>query len=315
MRQPRLKPLGIDMFYHLYNRVAGEPHELPFGDVEKEQFLRLLHRLSQLYVVDILAFTVMSNHFHLVLFAPAEPPSEEETCRRYAAYYGGRRRLQPGTRACRRMAARLRDISWFMHDLEQPFSSWFNRTRPGRRRGALWAGRFKHTLLEEGVAVWDCWQYIELNAVRAGLVADPAAYRFCSFGAWSGRGRHPFQAAVQARLMPRLQGLLGVRNQKELYQALRRNFALLQALRQAPAAGEQALAKAAQPLAFSTLATRRMRYWTDGLVIGSKRFVTQIMTAARGAEHLSKRRFSVAAEETLAGIRLVCYKRLRAGGP
>ncbi len=46
MRHPRLKPQGRDMFYHVYNRVAGTKHDLPFGDVEKEHFIRLLARLT-----------------------------------------------------------------------------------------------------------------------------------------------------------------------------------------------------------------------------------------------------------------------------
>jgi len=312
MRHPRLKPQGRDMFYHLYNRTAGDRYDRPFGDVEKEKFVKLLTRLAGLYVIDVVAFTVMGNHFHLVCFAPAEPPSEQEVCARYARYYEGKRFLQPGTRACRKMAERMRDISEFMHDLEHQFSAWFNRTRPIRRRGALWAERFKHTLLEEGTAVWDCWSYVELNAVRAGLVDDPADYRFCSFGAWSGRGAHPFARSVEARAMPKLKALLHIRRQDELYREFRRNFALLRMLRQPGEQIDQAMAKAGKPLAFSTVATRRVRYWTDGLVIGSRLFVTEIMTAARGAGHMAKRRCAVALEESRAGLRLVFYRRLRA---
>ena len=311
MRYPRLKPAGRDVFYHVYNRVAGDPGARPFGDMEKEHFVGLMRRLASLYLVEVLGFTVMSNHFHIILFAPEQAPSEELACARYGAYYEGKRTLLPGTTACRRTAGQLRDISWFMHDLEHQFSSWFNRTRPVRRRGALWAGRFKHTLLEEGVAVWDCWKYIEMNPVRAGLVADPADYRFSSYGSWSGRGRHPYVDAVEARLMPRFKGLLHVQNQKDLYALLRQEFARLATGRQQQAVAEQALAEAGKPLAFSTVASRRMRYWTDGLVIGSKLFVTEIMTQARGARHMAKRRLTVAAEETVAGLRLVSYRRLR----
>jgi putative transposase len=314
MRFPRLKPVGRDAFYHVYNRVTGYAEDRPFGEVEKEHFIRLMSRLSRLYVVEVLAFTVMGNHFHAILFAPAEAPSEALTSARYAAYYRGKRELYPGTAACRRMAGRLNDISWFLHDLEHQFSSWFNRTRPQRRRGALWAGRFKHTLLEEGVAVWDCWKYIEMNPVRAGLVADPADYRFSSFGVWNGRGRHPFQTQVEARLMPQFRDLLHVESQKDLYGELRREFARLKTLRRGPEAMEQAIAAVAEPPAFSTVVTRRMRYWTDGLVIGSKRFVVEIMTAARGAEHMARHRCAVAAEETIEGLRLVCYRRLRVDG-
>ena len=311
MRHPRLKPSGRDVFYHTYNRVAGEPGDRPFAEVEKEHFVSLLHKLSQLYIVEVVGYTVMSNHFHLVLFAPAEPPSEEETCARYNAYYGKQPALQPGTESCRAAAEQLRDISWFMHDLQHQFSCWFNRTRPIRRRGALWAGRFKHTLLEEGVAVWDCWQYIALNPVRAGLVADPADYRFSDFGAWCGSKRHPFAANLEAHIMPCFKGLLHVADQSALHKRFREAFAWQMNRRQPQDVAEAAVKAAGKPLPFSTVATRRMRYWADGLVIGSRRFVTEIMSAARGAEHLGKRRFAVAQDAALAGVELVCYKRLR----
>jgi hypothetical protein len=35
-----------------------------------------------------------------------------------------------------------------MHDLQHPFTCWYNRTRPQRRRGMLWQGRFKSTILD-----------------------------------------------------------------------------------------------------------------------------------------------------------------------
>jgi hypothetical protein len=53
----------------------------------------------------------------------------------------------------------------FIRELQQPFTRWFNRTRPVRRHGSLWGGRFKNTILENGLAVWDCWKYIEMNPV------------------------------------------------------------------------------------------------------------------------------------------------------
>src|SRR5262245_43015344 len=117
MRHPRLKPADREVFYHVYNRIAGTRLELPFGEVEKDRFLKLLEKLLRLYTVEALGFTVMGNHYHLVLYAPAVAPTDEETCARYAAYYENRRSLTPGTPACRRVAARLRDISWLTHDL------------------------------------------------------------------------------------------------------------------------------------------------------------------------------------------------------
>src|SRR5690606_40909619 len=48
--------------------------------------------------------------------------------------------------------------------------------------GTLWADRFKSSLIEPtGLAIEAVAAYIDLNAVRAGLVDDPKDYRFCGY--------------------------------------------------------------------------------------------------------------------------------------
>ncbi len=307
MRPLRLKPAGQEMFYHVYNRVAGSPTHLPFGDVEKEQFIALLTRLCQLYTVEVLAFVVMSNHFHILLYAPAERPSDEEVCKRYAAYHHFRRKLAPGSAACRELAAQMRDISCFMHDLQGQFSRWFNQSLEGPRRGSLWASRFKHTLLESGMAVWDCWKYIEMNPVRAFLVEDPAAYRFCSYSRWCSTGHHPFADSVKARILPRCKELLTAHNLDNLRDGLRRHFALVRALNGQGEEADVRLTATTEHLPFSTQTHRRVRYWVDGLVIGTRQFLATVMTLA----DLRPRPHAEADTESAPGIRLVSYRRLR----
>ena len=114
MRTARLKPAGADphgTYYHLLNRIAGVPGEFPFGDVEKEMFIRLLKRLAGLYTLDLLAWQVMGNHFHLVVFAPANPPSPEEAARRFAAYHQGKRFVDPASPSGEHLASRLRQFT------------------------------------------------------------------------------------------------------------------------------------------------------------------------------------------------------------
>ena len=159
MRYPRLRRDEDNTFYHCYNRVAGNSGDRPFGRTEKETFVRMLKELAAYYVVEVVAYQAMSNHFHLILYAPCDCPSPEETCRRYEAYYGGKRMLNPNTERCAQVAAKLRDVSEFMGDLQQHFTTWFNRTRPVRRRGALWGGRYKNTIpfcrrLDRRVRYW-----------------------------------------------------------------------------------------------------------------------------------------------------------------
>lgn len=216
MRYARIKPDQIDTYMHVYNRTVGSTGEFPFKDAEKEEFVRRIQLVSQLYVIEPISYQVMGNHFHIILHIPAEPPSNKEAAQRYNSYYKGKREpMEADDPRCAEIALDLRDVSKFMHALQQPYSTWFNRSRAARRRGHLWAGRFKNTILENGLAVWDCWKYIEMNPVRANMVANPADYRFCSFGHWSAKGTHPFENAVEKHVMPIFKGLLDVRNMEE----------------------------------------------------------------------------------------------------
>ncbi|MCX6873462.1 MAG: hypothetical protein NTW21_06590 [Verrucomicrobia bacterium] len=81
------------------------------------------------------------------------------------------------------------------------FSRWLNTKH--ERTGAWWESRFKSVLVEDGVASRTVAAYIDLNPVRAGMVEDPADYRWSSYGeamgggprghggqAWCGRSWH-----------------------------------------------------------------------------------------------------------------------------
>ena len=52
-----------------------------------------------------------------------------------------------------------------------------------QRTGTLWEGRYRATVVETERYLLACYRYIELNPVRAGLVARPESYRWSSYGA------------------------------------------------------------------------------------------------------------------------------------
>ncbi|NCD34799.1 MAG: hypothetical protein EOL87_15455, partial [Spartobacteria bacterium] len=79
-----------------------------------------------------------------------------------------------------RFRRRMHDISEFMKQIKQRFTCWYHRTHG--TKGGLWQDRFKSVLVEDGAALRTMAAYIEMNPVRAGLVDDPKAYRFCGFG-------------------------------------------------------------------------------------------------------------------------------------
>jgi REP element-mobilizing transposase RayT len=288
MRSARIKVDQTDTWYHCYNRVAGTSLDRPFRDADKEQFVRILKRVCLLYGVRVVAYQVMSNHYHLLVHAPEGMLSPEEVCRRYRVFHRGRKVIEPDTPLCRQWQQRARDISWFMRHLQQLFTMWYNRSRPLRRRGSLWADRFKHTILEGGAAVWACWKYIENNPVRAGMVEQVGEYRFCSYGAWRQCGVHPFEDNVIALVLP-MMGLCRMDDLRNMMaSALDVRGPLFRAGR------------------MECEISCHMRHWVDGLVIGSELFVRGIM-AAHHARATTRRISHHSAQDSP----LACWRRLR----
>jgi hypothetical protein len=80
-----------------------------------------------------------------------------------------------------RYTRRMHDLSWFMKSLLERFTKWFNGRHS--RSGTLWEDRFKSVIVESGAA------YIDLNPVRAGMVDDPADYRWSGYGEAVGGGK------------------------------------------------------------------------------------------------------------------------------
>ena len=106
-------------------------------------------------------------------------PSEEL---KMATQQAERRRAEIRSRYTRRM----HDLSEFMKSLLERFTKWFNRMHS--RSGTLWEDRFKSVIVESGTAARTIAAYIDLNPVRAGMVNDPADYRWSSYGEAVGGG-------------------------------------------------------------------------------------------------------------------------------
>lgn len=191
MRIPRLKPADRTAVYHCLSRtVGGQPL---LGPAEREQFRRCLWRQAQFCGIQLITYAVLNNHFHLLARVPhRQPPTDRELLQRVSGFYGPKApltlRLKSQLHHQGRLTdkervpllRRMGDISVFMKELKQGFSRWYNQRH--QRYGTLWAERFKSLLVEDqpGV-VGTVAAYIDLNAVRAGLVSDPKDYRFCGY--------------------------------------------------------------------------------------------------------------------------------------
>jgi REP element-mobilizing transposase RayT len=170
------------------------------GDAEREQFVDYMRVYERFCGLRVLAFCVMSNHFHILLEVPATPEqggtdwSDERLLDHLSGLYSKQQmgklrwelehyRAQNNTEAAEafreRYFRRMWDLSQFMKPLKQRFTSWFNRNH--ERKGTLWEERFKSVLVEDGHAARTMAAYIDLNPVRAGMVDDPKDYRWCSY--------------------------------------------------------------------------------------------------------------------------------------
>jgi len=189
--------------------------------------------------------------------------------------------------------------------LQQRFTSWYNRTRPTRRRGTLWADRFKNTIVQGETALWDCIRYVEMNPVRAGVCTDPGDYRFSTWGRYKGSGRHPFQANVVRHLRQTLGEQARTWSGARILAELNADMARVAAAER----GESSEAIFAPESAarrgdwFVLTVRRRVRYWSDGAIIGSKSFVRNIAAAVLDPDRAEKKRLATGRRgEARAGI-------------
>ena len=105
-----------------------------------------------------------------------------------------------------RYTRRMYNLSEYVKSLKQGFSMSYNRRH--QRQGTLWESRFKSVLVEGSRrALWTVAAYIDLNAVRAGLVNDPQDYRFCGY-AEAVAGNHCARTGL-LRVMQTLDGASG----------------------------------------------------------------------------------------------------------
>lgn len=140
-RLPRLCPVGIPQ--HVIQR--GNNRQICFSaDEDMAAYAHWLHEYAIKFHVHIHAWVFMTNHVHLLL-----TPWQEN------------------------------GVSRMMQSLGRYYVRYYNKTY--RRSGTLWEGRFKSCLVESTDYLLQCYRYIELNPVRAGMVDDPSEYVWSSY--------------------------------------------------------------------------------------------------------------------------------------
>jgi putative transposase len=128
--------------HHIVQR--GHDRQVTFAEPrDYERYLDTLGEFKEKHGVAVYAFCLMTNHVHLLL-APREPTGIGKLMKRLA----GRQ-----TRHHNRLEG---------------------------RSGTLWEGLYKSSLLQCDDYLLACCRYIELNPVRARMVAEPQDYAWSS---------------------------------------------------------------------------------------------------------------------------------------
>jgi len=179
-----------DGYYHIISRTVLKSFLL--DDEARETFLGILRMLSRVYFVKVVTFSLMSNHFHLIVrMLPSEEISDNELKERFHVYYNeGKPKVKCRsyyTAENERFRRRFSDLSRFIQDLKQRFSRWYNKKM--ENQGHVWSDRFRSVMLEDGRALLACMVYVELNSVRAGLAQRPEEFRYCGINHFVTGGR------------------------------------------------------------------------------------------------------------------------------
>jgi putative transposase len=140
-RRPRTVIPGVPL--HIVQR--GNDKQACFIDsLDYGVYLKALGESSIMYNVSVHAYALMTNHVHLLVTPHAA--------------VGASRMMQ-----------------W----LGRRYVLYFNQTHS--RSGTLWEGRFRSSPVQTDRYLFACYRYIELNPVRAGIVASPEHYRWSSY--------------------------------------------------------------------------------------------------------------------------------------
>ena len=178
---PRVSRLVVQNqtgIYHVMSRTALDG--FPLGAFEKDFLLDLIRRMSNLFFTEVFGFSLMGNHFHiLVKMIPEDRFSDEEVTERLEQFYG-ENKVGAGEGQLALIREKLASLSEFVREIKVNFTRFYNK-RHGRR-GYFWGGRFKSVIVEKGETLINCLAYIDLNPVRAGIVERPEDYRWNSLG-------------------------------------------------------------------------------------------------------------------------------------
>ncbi len=189
-------------YYHIVSRCVRRSYLCGVDAVTQQSFEHRrgwiedkLKELSTVFCIDICAYAIMNNHYHLVLNIDcdgAKGLSEEEVVKRWCAlhempvlierYISKQQTCTATIEVCQHIISewreRLASISWFMKILNQTIARQANEE--DGCTGHFWEGRFKSQALLDEKALLMAMAYVDLNPIRATMATSLEASDYTS---------------------------------------------------------------------------------------------------------------------------------------
>jgi REP element-mobilizing transposase RayT len=199
MPEPRYRQVSLDdtPYYHCISRcvrrafLCGTDSLTGFDFSHRRQWIvDRIKLLCSVFAVDLFAYAIMSNHYHIVIRIDADQVkawSDEEVANRWMQIFSGpllmhqylgnadltETELEYVTDLFDTWRHRLCDLSWFMRCLNEPIARMANAE--DHCTGRFWEGRFKSQALLDDRALLACMAYVDLNPIRAAMAKTPEA--------------------------------------------------------------------------------------------------------------------------------------------
>lgn len=183
--------LAATSYYHLFVRcvrrafLCGDDNYTGKNfDHRREWLIKRMKLLSSVFAIEIAAYAIMSNHYHLVVNVNRREAldwTDDEIIERWYQLYNGHTLVdrylngeqldETSLRFFNEIVAtwreRLYDISWYMKNLNEHIAREANKE--DNCTGKYWEGRYKSQALLDETALLSCMAYVDLNPIRANI--------------------------------------------------------------------------------------------------------------------------------------------------
>jgi REP element-mobilizing transposase RayT len=181
-------------FYHCISRCVRrawlcgvDPYDGKSYEHRRAWVEQRVLELAEIFAVGVYAYSVMSNHVHVVLRidpTTAATWTDEEVATRWVRLFPATVNGAPDEAGCRTKEQtllgnadqlitcrqRLGSLAWFMKALNEPIARRANRE--DACTGRFWQGRYTCQSLLDDAAVLTCMSYVDLNPIRAGIAEN-----------------------------------------------------------------------------------------------------------------------------------------------